>query len=114
MYEEAIAAQEKARELNPSRFIMTALAYTYGVSGREDEARKILRELEEQTQSGPALFFSIIYIGLGEKELALEWLEKGYDQDAGVSLFAQFDPIFDPLRDDPRFQDLLRRLNVPE
>ena len=53
-----------------------------------------------------------IYAGLGEKDKAFEWLEKGYEDRSISSADIKVDPTFDPLRSDPRFQDLLRRMNL--
>jgi len=56
---------------------------------------------------------ALIYAGLGGKDQAFEWLERAYDErDKGI-LFLMVDPPLDPLRSDPRFQDLLRRMNLP-
>ena len=70
-----------------------------------------LTELSEQ-KDVPAVDM-VIYAGLGEKDKAFEWLEKAYE-DRSISGAAEIkvDPIFDPLRSDPRFQDLLRRINL--
>ncbi len=53
---------------------------------------------------------AIIYTGLGEKEKAFEWLEKAYEDRSELMTWLKVDPRLDPLRDDPRFQDLLRRV----
>ncbi len=58
--------------------------------------------------------FVLIYTGLGEHEQALKWLERAYQDRSGWMPFLQVEPRLDPLRDDPRFQDLLRRMNFPE
>ncbi len=55
-----------------------------------------------------------IYIGLGENDLALEWLEKAYEERDVALIFLKVDPAYDSLRSDPRFQDLMRRMNFPE
>ena len=84
------------------------------VSGRRAEAQKVLDQLTELSKQKdvPALDM-VIYAGLGEKDKALEWLEKAYE-DRSISGAPEInvDPIFDPLRSDPRFQDLLRRMNL--
>jgi hypothetical protein len=83
------------------------------VSGRRAETQKVLDQLTELSKQKyvPALDM-VISAGLGEKNKALEWLEKA-DEDRSVgSSFANnsVNPEYDPLRSDPRFQDLLRRL----
>jgi hypothetical protein len=54
-----------------------------------------------------------VYAGLGDKEKAFVWLEKAYAERASQLSWVKVDPTFDPLRSDPRFQDLLRRMNFP-
>ncbi len=94
------------------------LGYLYGRLGRKAEALKQLEALDELAAKGryvSPVNRSCVYIGLDDKDRAFEWLEKGYERRAGfwmLSLKARF--IFDPLRDDPRFGDLLRRMNFPE
>ena len=58
--------------------------------------------------------FALIHTGLGELEEAFEWLERAYQDRNGRMAFLQVDPRLDPLRDDPRFQDLLSRMNFPK
>jgi TolB-like protein/DNA-binding winged helix-turn-helix (wHTH) protein/Flp pilus assembly protein TadD len=118
MYEEAIAELQEAVALGgvdgPSTYT-AMLAYAYAVSGRKTEARKILNELKQQMKQRHVSPFNIaeIHTGLGEKDRAFEWLEKAYEErDEDLIWFR--DPILDPLRDDPRFHSLLRRMNFPE
>ena len=118
MYEEAIAAHQKAATHSgnhPSR--VAELGHTYAVAGRRSEALKILGELLElskQKYVQPERI-AVIYIGLGEKDQAFEWLEKAFEEGGlGRLPFLKVAPEYDPLRDDPRFQDLLRRMNFPE
>jgi hypothetical protein len=53
-----------------------------------------------------------IYAALGEKDKAFEWLGKGYEQRSWFLTYVKVEPTFDPLRSDPRFQDMLRRMNL--
>ena len=57
---------------------------------------------------------TLIYTSLGEKDLSLGWLEKAYEERSGWFQFAKVDPRLDPLRSEPRFQDILRRMNFPD
>ncbi|HEY4579801.1 MAG TPA: hypothetical protein VIG89_02085 [Candidatus Acidoferrales bacterium] len=116
MNKEAMADFEKALAISPSGAIaLTGFGYANAVTGRRAEAQKMLdrlNELSKQTHV-PAVFMANIYAGLGEKEKAFEWLEKAYDDRSILSNgFIKANPIFDPLRSDPRFANLLRRTNL--
>jgi serine/threonine-protein kinase len=106
MPEQAVAAHTKVEDLYPD-----ALDYTYGAVGRKEEARQILSQVEGRETPGPAFAISIVYVGLGENDLALDWLEKSFErEEIGGALHARYDPVFDPLRGEARFQELLRRI----
>ncbi len=80
-----------------------------------DEARRILQDLKQPSGKNyvdPWLIV-LVYVGLGEKDQAMEWLEKAYQNRSHDIVFSKVWPQFDPLRSDPRFQDLLRRMNFP-
>jgi TolB-like protein/Tfp pilus assembly protein PilF len=111
MYEEAIAAHQKAGELSPTwRWV---LGCTYAAAGRTDEARKLLAELkEEEITPWRAFWLAKIYTALGEKDEAFRWLN--YEHPHLWVPWIRVWPDFEPLRDDPRFDDLLRRMNLPE
>ncbi len=91
-------------------------AYTYAVLGRRGDAQRLLGELNEISSEKfvPADAMAQVYTGLGEKAKAFEWLEKGYERHSlglgGVAL--KVDPVWDSLRGDPHFADLLRRMNL--
>jgi tetratricopeptide (TPR) repeat protein len=92
------------------------LGYAYARAGREAEAHRILGALRERMSRGEYVApteMAVIYIGLGEREQALHWLER-HEADRGARIFLKVDPIFDPLRSEPRFQQLLRRLGLEE
>jgi serine/threonine-protein kinase len=106
MHAEAVAAHEKLGPDSPD-----ARGYTYGVVGRREDARREIAHLLEIVPEGSYYAVAVAYLGIGDKEQAFEWLEKSAeDQETGGLLHAQHDPVFDPIRDDPRFQQLLGRL----
>lgn len=116
MYEEAIAHLEKAVTFSgDSPRYVASLGYAYAVAGRRREARKVLdklKDLSKQRYVSP-YFIATVYAGLGDTEKALEWLEKAYQDHSGWLAYVQWQPEFAPLRSDPRFRDLLRRMNFP-
>jgi eukaryotic-like serine/threonine-protein kinase len=116
-YAKAVDAFQKAIALSGGSPEMKAeLGYAYAVSGKNDEARKILDELKELSEREYVSPFclALIYAGLGEKDQALEWLEKAYQKRVAFLIYLGRQPQFDVLRSDPRFADLLRRLGPPQ
>jgi serine/threonine protein kinase len=90
------------------------LAYAYAAAGRRDQAIKILNEqlrLAKQRDVSP-YNFAIIYTGLGDKDRAFDWLTKCVEQRMLIIFHLKSRPLFDPLRADPRYRDLLRRMNL--
>jgi serine/threonine-protein kinase len=115
MYKEAIAAFQKGVLLSGGNsLIMASLGHAYAVSGRREEAQKILRELQDQTKQRYVLPYAIalIYMGLDEKDRTFEWLEKAYEERSGWLVFLNISPLFDPLRDDSRFGQLLKKIGL--
>jgi serine/threonine-protein kinase len=113
LYEEAAAARQKEWTLSgPSEEEVAGLTAA-AISGKEDYWRWTLDYWEKRSKQGyvSPRTFAIAYAALGEKGQAFEWLEKAY-QDRDALLLTMIDPLLDPLRDDPRFQDLLRRMNL--
>jgi adenylate cyclase len=90
------------------------LAWAYAMSGKRAEAIKMLIELKESSKQGSVAPISIasIYAALGEKDQALEWLQKVYEDHAYVILYINCYPEFDSLHSDPRFADLVRRVGL--
>jgi eukaryotic-like serine/threonine-protein kinase len=116
MYKEGIAEFEKELVVSPGNpYALSGLGYAYAVAGRRAEAQKLLAKLNELSKQKyvPALHMVRIYAGLGEKDKAFEWLKKSYEE-RSIALFSdiKLDPAYDPLRSDPRFADLLRRMNL--
>lgn len=88
----------------------------YSFSGKKDEAEKVLKEVIELSKKKYVSSYRIAlsYVGLGQIDQAFEWLEKAYEERDHWLVFLKEVPEFDSLRSDPRFQDLLRRMNFPE
>lgn len=112
VYEEGIAELETAVKLSGRSPICTShLAYAYAVSGRRDDALRILNELKkDSTGSANAPELALAYVGVGDNQEALNWLEKAYEDRFNPSILLR--PCFDPLRSTPRFQDLMRRMGL--
>ncbi|NIP23941.1 MAG: tetratricopeptide repeat protein, partial [Phycisphaerae bacterium] len=119
-FDEAITAYRKAIELLPgdtpySLFALAFLGHACGLAGRTEEAARILEELQPKAKDfALPVALAILNIGLGDKEAALQWLESGYDWQVGQLFWLKPDPVFDSLRSEPRFQNLLNRINLPE
>jgi TolB-like protein/DNA-binding winged helix-turn-helix (wHTH) protein len=112
-YNEAIAELQKATELSEGSSAFNAnLAYAYAVSGKRTEAVKILDDLKNRSQNGfsNAPEIALVYVGLDQKDQAMAWLEKAFDD--RFSPWVLMRPAFDPLRSDPRFQDLVHRIGL--
>ena len=117
MYREALPEVEKAVALSRGAAMFTAdLGYLRARLGQREEARGILRQLAEAAKERytPALAFAVVHLGLGENDQALNWLEKAYEERFNRLAYLRREPVWDPLRPDPRFADLLRRINLPE
>jgi eukaryotic-like serine/threonine-protein kinase len=113
----AVAECEKGRKIETSiPLALSELGHAYAVSGKKSEAEQALKELKDWSKQSyvPAYNFAEVYIGLGEKEQALAWLEKAYADRSTYLTFLKADPQFDSLRSDPRFKDLLRRVGLPQ
>jgi TolB-like protein/Flp pilus assembly protein TadD len=114
MHDQAIAAFRTAIELAGDRPVFASnLTYALALSGRTDEAQHIVRELvAKQSQYSPSHSnIALAYLGLGDHGEAMAWLERAYQARFNPSILMR--PAFDPLRYDPRFQELLRRLRLP-
>ncbi|HEV8484041.1 MAG TPA: winged helix-turn-helix domain-containing protein [Blastocatellia bacterium] len=116
-YEPAILAMQKSIPLSgDSPDEAAALAHAYALSGNRTEARKILEELKQQAKrryTSPGTLADL-YGLLGDKDQAFSLLEKAYDERDNMVVLLKVDPYFDPLRSDPRFATLLRRVGFPE
>jgi TolB-like protein/DNA-binding winged helix-turn-helix (wHTH) protein/Flp pilus assembly protein TadD len=114
MHDQAIAEFQKAIEISGHSGVFDSnLAYVYAVLGRKEEAIKIAKDLEAQHDQNPSAEANIalIYVGLGDQDQAMIWLNKGYEARFNPSILLR--PAFDPLRSDAQFKDLLRRIGLP-
>jgi serine/threonine protein kinase/Tfp pilus assembly protein PilF len=116
MFKEGMAEFEKMLAIWPdSAQALSLLGHGYAMQGQRAEARQMLARLDELSKHKyvPGVCQARIYTGLGDKDQAFEWLEKSYaDRSVGGLPYITVDPIFDPLRSDLRFADLLRRMNL--
>jgi hypothetical protein len=92
---------------------MANLARAYVASDVRSEAVKLLSDLKKRSNSSHshASEIAVIYVALGDTDQAMKWLEKGYEERFNPSVLLR--PGFDPLRSDPRFLDLVRRIGLP-
>jgi TolB-like protein/Tfp pilus assembly protein PilF len=115
-YQEARAELERARVVSPDwAYLIAEFGCVYAATGQRTEAHKIIQELSERAKReriDPG-FISWIYIALGDKDQAFAWLEKARQERAGQISWVKVEPKLDPLRSDPRFTELLRRLGLP-
>lgn len=88
------------------------LGHVHGLAGRTDEARAVLEELEQHARSRyvSAYHFALVHLGLEDHDRTIEHLERAVDERAGFLAFLRVEPMFDPLRADPRFAELERRI----
>jgi tetratricopeptide (TPR) repeat protein len=114
---EAVRVLERSAELsgrNPA--VLGVLVRAYARAGRSTEAMRVLGELTRRREAGyvPAAAFVNAYLGLGDYERALEWLDRAFDERSKILLHLKVHPFFDPLRNDPRYEALQRRMNFPK
>ena len=114
MYKEA-AAEYVMADRAWGKTNSSGLALAYALTGKRGEALKILGRLREPSSQLEldSLMAAKLYLALGENQEALDWLEKAYEEHEPYAPFWNVSPVLDPLRSDPRFQDLLRRMKFP-
>ncbi|MDQ3650580.1 MAG: winged helix-turn-helix domain-containing protein, partial [Acidobacteriota bacterium] len=115
MHAEAVAAAKKAGEITGNSQWEAYRAYALARWGKLKEARAVLKELLDLSVEHyvPPYNIALVYHGLGEREETLAWLEKGYEQRDVRMVFLKVEPKWNNLRDDSRFQELLRRVGFP-
>ena len=116
LFHEAIREFQKAIELSEgSPFYVAMLGHAYAVAGDVSEAQTLLDQLKKLSVAAYVSSYDIaeVYVGLGDRDKAFEWLQKAYEERSRGLVFLGVEPRLDPLRSDSRFQDLLRRVGLP-
>ncbi len=117
MYDDAIRQYEKSIPLSgDSPDEPASLAYVYALTGKRQEALRIIKDLEERSKRqyiSPTII-AFIYAGLGDNDKAFEWLETAHKERDFILVLLKADPMFDRLRLDPRFSELVRRVGLPQ
>ena len=115
--EQAIPVLEKAVSVShESAGITGTLVAAYAHAGRRTDALRSLASLQARHQKGyvPAAAFIPAYLGLGDYDQAFVWFERAYQEQSNILQFLKVHPLFDPVRGDPRFQDLLHRVGLEQ
>jgi tetratricopeptide (TPR) repeat protein len=114
-YAEAIGAYQKQISLDgETTSTLCYLGHAYAKSGKRDEALSVLDKLKRTKEYVSPSELAVFYAGLGDKEAAFESLERAYAAHDPQLQNLKVDPFLDPLRADPRFQDLVRRVGLPQ
>ena len=120
MYPEAIAAWERWKASHPLQYRdphpLATMAGIYGLEGRKREAEELIDELKEAARHRyvSGFFFAEAYVGIGQKDQAVAWLERAFEDHDQWMVFVNSYPGLDRLRSEPRFDALLRRMNFPQ
>ena len=118
MYQEAVDQLQKGIAVSGGRGVnsIASLAHAYGLAGQHGEAQKILAELEKRSKKTYVSSYQIalVYLGLGQNDKAMKHLDNAYQEHSTLLTYLKMDPRFDPLRSDPRFQDLVHRVGLSQ
>ena len=111
----AIATLKKAAQLDDTTPVLTALAHAYGIAGQTVEAKRILRILEQRSQTSyvPPFLLAAVYLGTGDKQSSLSLLEKAYTEHDWGLIWINVAPKFNVLRSEPRFQTIVSNMKFP-
>lgn len=105
--------EESVKQSNDRAELVAALAYAHGFTGNSGEARRLLGVLQKRADA-PAMFLALAHAGLGEKEQAFRMLARAVEKRENAVMFFRVWPEFDSLRTDPRYDGLLKKMNLPE
>lgn len=114
-YDEALAEAQKGVELNRrANSPLALLAHVYGRMGKRTEAEAVIKELQDRyaTESADGRDLAVAYAGLGQKDVAFGWLEKSFQQRSPFMSFLRMETLLDPVKSDPRWNELLKRVGV--
>jgi DNA-binding winged helix-turn-helix (wHTH) protein/tetratricopeptide (TPR) repeat protein len=108
--------QETSRLAGPDPYIEGLTGYAEALGGNPKVARKLLADLKQRThtQYVPAFSLALLYLGIGDRNQAMTWLERSCQDRSTYMIFAKVDPLLDPLRSDQRFDSLLRQMDLRE
>jgi hypothetical protein len=114
-FPEALAEAHRAKSTLANPADLAAMGGIFAVSGARPEAEDLIKQLKTMMKQRYICPYGTaeIYVGLGKKNEAFQSLEKGYDSREDCMIYLRTDPVFDPLRSDPHFSDLLRRVGFP-
>jgi TolB-like protein/DNA-binding winged helix-turn-helix (wHTH) protein/Flp pilus assembly protein TadD len=115
-YTEAVAEMQRANTLGAAPLYTWGLGYAYAVSGDRIRAKDIIESLKKRPGNAymPAYYIASVYGALDEKDLAFTWLQRAYAQRDPQITYLLLDPFMDPLRSDPRYDALVRRVGFPQ
>ncbi|UCF64583.1 MAG: protein kinase [bacterium] len=111
MYDRAVEVQKKSADLSP--FHEFGLAHTYALAGYPAEALKIAEKLEKRSEIWDTWCLAVIYAGLGDADKVFYWLEKAYEEQHPYIQWMKTHTTLDAFKNDPRYQDLVKRMNLP-
>ncbi|MFQ5946330.1 MAG: tetratricopeptide repeat protein, partial [Anaerolineae bacterium] len=116
MFAEALEELQQAVELSSGSTISLAvLGHAHAAAGNTDEAHAILEDLMKRAEERylPSYWIALVYVGLEDKDRAFEWLDRAFQERSSWLVWSNVEPRFDVLRDDPRFDALIRRMGFP-
>ncbi len=115
-YAEAVTEAQSATRLDDSPFLLALLAQVHALSGNKSQAMRVLEDLEQLTKKRYVCSYEVAtaYVLLKEKDRAFRWFDKAVEDRSDCMVVLAVDPRLDSLRSDPRFQDLLRRVGLPQ
>jgi TolB-like protein/Flp pilus assembly protein TadD len=113
----AVDALERSAEVTErSPAVLGVLVHAYAAAGRVIDAQRILDEMidRQRREYVPSAAFVNAYLGLGDREHTFLWLERGFDERSNILQYLKVHPVFDDIRSDRRFSNLVRRVGLPE